>query len=642
MIVIKRTHIAITHDIIMAATSFLLTMSLRFGNSFVIDSSMLLGMVIFTAVCTCVFSAMQLYRGVWRYASVPDLIAITKSATLAILIFLPIMFMVSRLEGLPRSVLFINWVLLIMLLGAPRFIYRAIKDKKITLDFNSSAVDSRIPVLLVGVNDDSSLFIRHTSNPKNSEYRVVGVLAKKSKQVGNNVHGVRVYGTFKEVDQVIAKLKDKGKSPQKIVLALRDVDSHMVQYFLDACDRHHLTLARLPKLSELHNRQQARELKIRPICPEDLLGRSQATLNQASMRSLVHGKVVLVTGAGGTIGSEIVRQIITYQPAKILLLEISEYQLYNITQLIEKIGREVAYQPILADIRDQARLNHLFSKHQPEIIFHAAAIKHVPIAEENILETVHTNVLGTRYLADACVVFNAKAMVMISTDKAVNPSSVMGLSKRVAEIYCQSLGHSEHNKRTLFTTVRFGNVLGSSGSVVPLFQQQLEQGGPITVTHPDMVRYFMTVKEAVSLVIQSAALDKQSGDSHSIYVLDMGKPVKIVDLAHQMIKMAGLHVGQDIQITFTGLRPGEKLYEELFYQNEKLQKTMIDSIMLASPSLINYKHIHQDIMKMEKMLLQQQESELLKSLAQIVPQYQEGEQGNAVSQPAEQTWCESA
>lgn len=623
MLKIKRSYIAASHDIVMAVVSFLAALYLRLGAEFDIqDINITLGAVIFTSVCAITFSAMQLYRGIWRYASVPDMVAITKAVTFAILIFLPVMFVVTRLDGLPRSVLFINWLLLIALLGGPRFIYRVIKDKKLHIDFNSSAIDKRIPVLLAGVNDGTSLFLRHAANKEDSDYRVVGILAKDDYQKGRNIHGIRVYGTFLEARKVIDKLCAKGKAPQKIVLSLDGKESETIKLFLQICDETGLTLAQLPKLSELKNNDNSQNVRIQPILPEDLLGRNQVVLDIHSMQRFVTDKTVMVTGCGGTIGSEIVRQLLSYQPKQIILFELSELHLYQVTQQLEQLRTEIPYIALIGDVRNRQRVMQLVQKYQPDIIFHAAAIKHVPIAENNVAEAVLTNTVGSKNVADACVEYQVGHMVMISTDKAVNPTSIMGLTKRVAELYCQSLASFHSNTSTNFTTVRFGNVLGSSGSVVPLFHKQLENGGPLTVTHPDMTRYFMTVKEAVSLVIQSAAMDQPNESRSSVYVLDMGEPVKIVDLAKQMIQMAGLKLDEDIAITYTGLRAGEKLYEELFYDSENLKDTEFGSIMLASPDVIEYKAISVSIEALAYHAASNNREGLIRILNKIVPEYQ--------------------
>jgi O-antigen biosynthesis protein WbqV len=320
---------------------------------------------------------------------------------------------------------------------------------------------------------------------------------------------------------------------------------------------------------------------VRPVAIEDLLGRPQAVLDRDGMRRLVVGRRVLVTGAGGTIGAELVRQVAEFGPAELTLLDAGEFNLYQIDLELQERFSDLPRRAVIGDVRDRAMLARLFAETRPELVFHAAALKHVPMVEANAFEGVLTNAIGTRCVAEACRAAGVGVMVLISTDKAVNPTNVMGASKRIAETWCQALDLERGAGGTRFVTVRFGNVLGSTGSVVPLFQRQLAAGGPLTVTHPDVMRYFMTVREAVELVLQATAM---AGDEPGkIYVLDMGEPVRIVDLARQMIRLAGLRPGKDIEIKITGLRPGEKLFEEIFHGGEPLLPTACKGILLAAP-----------------------------------------------------------
>ena len=318
---------------------------------------------------------------------------------------------------------------------------------------------------------------------------------------------------------------------------------------------------------------------IRPVAVEDILGRPQTELDRPAMREFIHDKRVLITGAGGSIGSELVRQIAVFVPAQIVLFDISEYQLYLIDQELSELAPNLKRAAVLGDVRDAARLDQVFTRFTPEIVFHAAAIKHVPLAESNPDQAVLTNILGSKQVADACVAHHVTTMVQVSTDKAVNPLSVMGATKRAAEIYGQML--AQDGAATRFVTVRFGNVLNSAGSVVPLFQKQIARGGPITVTHRDRVRYFMSISEAVQLILQAAVLGIDATSRAPIFVLDMGEPVRIEELACQMIRLAGLKPHEDIKIEFTGLRPGEKLFEELFHDAENLMDTNHPAIRLA-------------------------------------------------------------
>lgn len=621
---IRRSTIAAIHDICMAALSFILSLYLRLGDNITIAYEyVFIGTVLFTAVCFMVFTSMRLYQGIWRYASVPDLIAIVKSVTLAILIFLPLLFVVTRLEGFPRSSLFINWLVLIVLLGGPRILYRIVKDKRVQIDFNSSALDKRIPVLLAGIDANAELFIRETLQKDGSEYRIVGIVSPDTRDVGRHVHGMRVVGTYDQLHNSIKSLQARGLSPRKIVLSDSSPSSELVQQFLDIAYETGLTLARLPKRSELRQAEnnQSQTSNIRPIVIEDLLGRSQAALDRDGLASLIVGKIVLVTGAGGTIGGELVRQIAKYTPSQIILFDVSEYNLYRIDQELASLMPDLPRHTLIGDVSDAHTMEHIFSRYQPQLVFHAAAIKHVPIAEDNRVEAIKTNALGTRIVADCCHAHHVEAMVLISTDKAVNPTSIMGATKRLAERYCHSLG-SLDDTRTHFITVRFGNVLGSSGSVIPLFERQIAKGGPITITHPDIERFFMTVREAVELVLQ-AALQGLHTQSHSdIFVLNMGQPVKIVDLAQQMIRMSGLRPSLDIAIEFTGLRPGEKLYEELFYDNEMSQDTENSDILLVSSPVFDYDSLCDDFNQLAEACTRYDSAMIATLITKLVPQNQ--------------------
>jgi FlaA1/EpsC-like NDP-sugar epimerase len=353
------------------------------------------------------------------------------------------------------------------------------------------------------------------------------------------------------------------------------------EHFLSHAQSLGLTLSRLPSITELHENAGV-QTNMRPIALEDLLGRAETVLDRQAITAFVQQKRVLVTGSGGTIGSELTRQIAALMPTELALIDSSEFNLYSIEMELREAFPKLTIHAFIADVRDAPRINQLFADYKPHVVFHAAALKHVPMAEVNVRETLLTNVMGTKNVADAAAKFNCDVMVLISTDKAVRPANVMGASKRIAEHYCQALDH-DHKGKTRFLTVRFGNVLGSTGSVVPRFQAQLAKGGPLTVTHPEITRYFMTVREAVELVLQASAHATTAGTERGkIMVLDMGNPVKIADLARQMIRLAGLVPDQDIKIVYTGLRAGEKLFEELFSDSEKLSPSGADGVHLAA------------------------------------------------------------
>ncbi len=616
---ITKSHIAATHDIIMAAVSIFIALYLRLGSELSSgDSFFVPSIFIFTSVCAVVFSLLGLYKGVWRYASLQDMIAITKAVTLATIIFIPIMFMYNRMEDFPRSVLVINWLVLLAALGGPRILYRMIKDKSLSLVFRNDPNDKRIAVLLVGISDNAVGFIRETTNRESAEYKVVAIIDNDNNQKGREIHGIKIYGNIASLPKIIKTLKREGRAPQRIILANNERDPDVIKPLLKISEELGFSLAKLPRMSDFSSNID--KLEIKPIAIEDLLGRAPKTPNLGRRKEFIEGKKILITGAGGTIGSELVCQIASYKPKSIILLEISEFNLYKIDSKLSESYPDLEFKSVIGDIRDKNCLESLFVSERPQIIFHAAALKHVPIVEENLVEAALTNIIGSKNIADMCLKYEAEKMVMISTDKAVNPSSLMGVTKRIAEKYIQSLGASSKNKGSNFSTVRFGNVLGSSGSVIPLFQKQLEKGGPITVTHPDMVRYFMTVPEAVELVLQASTLNEAEQKS-SILVLDMGQPVNINDMAVQMIKLAGLKPEEDIKIEYTGIRPGEKLYEELFYEYEQKEETLYEGIINANARIDALKEVNGFIKEIEKLCRTYDQYGLLEKLADIVPEY---------------------
>ncbi len=583
----QRGWVVFGHDVVMAALSFVVSLYLRVGSDWPLHfppATLVLATVVFTLIAALMFLLTDLYRGVWRYASLADLQAIARAATLTVVAFLVVLFVWTRLEPMPRSVPFINWLVLMALLGGPRFLYRAAKDRRMDLRLEAGA-GRKIPVLVVGAGHEAELFIRALRSEPQRIYEMLGILAEKRKRVGQHIHGVPVLGTANDLAAVTAALRTGGRRPERLILAGDGLEGAKIRSLLDESAALGMTLSRLPRLTEFKSGVVDR-IELRPVAVEDLLGRPQTPLDRDSMRAMIAGRRVAVTGAGGSIGSELVRQISDFAPAELTLIEQSEFNLYAIEAEVADRHGGLRSPAVLADVRDATAVRRLFRRCRPELVFHAAALKHVPLVEANPFEGVKTNVFGTIAVADACVEIGAAAMVLISTDKAVNPTSVMGATKRIAERYCQALDLCRRRgaEETRFVAVRFGNVLGSTGSVVPLFERQLAAGGPLTVTHPDMKRYFMTTREAVELVLQASALGLGSDTEGKIFVLEMGEPVRILDLARQMIRLAGRTPDVDVRIDFIGVRPGEKLAEELFQGDEALVPTACDGILLAAPA----------------------------------------------------------
>jgi FlaA1/EpsC-like NDP-sugar epimerase len=624
----RRAVFAYLHDVAMAALSFTVSLYLRIGGEVVGYQPRLTAIYIasFTLIAAVVYLLTGLYRGIWRYASLPDLYNIARAVSLTILVFLPVMFVVTRLEALPRSTLLINWFVLTALLGAPRLAYRLFKDRGLDHVLERAKRQS-VPVLLISAKDGADTFIREMMRNPRAVYRVVGVVADTPSRVGREIYRVPVLGTIDSLETVVERLSRRGKRPQKLIITAQNLPGDQVRRLLDRADALAIPLARLPKLTDFQRNLDNPEHVLEPIALEDLLGRPQAVLDRASMSRLIQGRRVLVTGAGGTIGAELSRQIAALSPARLVLLDNSEFALYSIDMEVREQFPQLPRVPLLRDVRDRTQVDAVLAAERPEIVCHAAALKHLPMVEANPVEGVLTNVAGTRNVAEAARAFGVSTVVMISTDKAVNPTSVMGATKRVAESFCQALDLYEARHRaggTRYVTVRFGNVLGSTGSVVPLFARQLAGGGPLTVTHPEITRFFMTVREAVELVLQAAALSpgsKAPDKRGKICVLDMGEPVKIVDLAEQMIRLAGLRPDRDIKIVFIGLRAGEKLHEELFHRAEPLMPTKSPSIRLAAPRTADYGVLARSIDELEDAARNRREERMLQLLERLVPEY---------------------
>ena len=634
----SRALLVALNDVILAAVAFEVSVWLRYLTYGAPQEFGFLwqGTVVFTCVAAVSFWAFGLYRGIWYYASFNDIVAILKAVSIATLVFLPILFVMNRLDALPRSVLVINWVLLVVLLAGPRFLYRVLKDGDLTSVFERHD-PAQIPVLIAGISDAADTFIRETKRSLRSPYRIVGLVDRSAGRVGRDIRGVRVLGTLDDITAVVERLAHRYRRPQRLIIASDRIRGSEVRDLLDAAERNGMTLARLPRITDFqHDGDGAQasaggvvegivegagdgRIRPRPVDIEDLLGRSQRVLDRDAVAAFVNGRRVLVTGAGGTIGGELCRQIAASAPAEITLVDNSEYNLYRIDLELEEDYPDLARGAVLADVRDRQRLAAVFADHRPHLVFHAAAYKHVPLSEANSCETIATNVGGTLAVAELCASTGVDSMVLISTDKAVKPSSVMGATKRVAETISQTMGMAD--KTTNFAIVRFGNVLGSTGSVVPLFERQLARGGPLTVTHRDATRYFMTTREAVELVLQVSAGASADTYRGKIFVLDMGEPVRISDLAQQMIRLAGLEAEVDVKIKYIGLRPGEKLIEELFHGSEQPDPTSMDGILLAAPRVIEGELLLSQVARLLEAAQAGNNGEADRLLHQIVPDY---------------------
>ena len=576
--------------------------------------------VVFAAIAASVFVLNGLHKGVWRFTSFRDLKTIVRSAGMAVLFFLPVLFLTSRAAELPRSSIVLAFVFLAGLLAAPRIGFRMMHEGAgHGLRRNLTA---RVPVYVVGVGARAESFIRETARDAHSPYAVEGLIGPSAYWLHRQVQGVGVVATLDTLADLFARAAQAGRPVQRLVLADEGLSQEAKDQILALSSENGVTLGRLPGATEIHDAQDG-PAQVKPVALEDLLHRPQKRLDRFAMHALIAGRRVLVSGAGGSIGSELVRQIASFGPARLSLFDNCEFNLYAIDQEIGVAHGGLSRAAILGDVRDARSVAQAFARERPEIVFHAAAYKHVPMVEANPLEGVRTNVIGTRNVADEAARTGALAMVMISTDKAVNPTNVMGATKRLAEAYAQALDVEMSGAgATRFVTVRFGNVLGSTGSVVPLFQKQIASGGPVTVTHPEITRYFMTIPEAVQLVLQASAVGVAGGeDRGKIFVLDMGKPVKIADLARQMIRLAGKRPDIDVAIKYVGLRPGEKLHEELLHEREQLVETTHAGLMLAAPRTGAMMTLSRHIDALAAAVASGNEERALRLLKQAVPEF---------------------
>lgn len=517
-----------------------------------------------------VFALFRLYSSLWTYAGMTEILNITAAALIAGIAELVIVTLEDKnvTVPLPRSYYFYYTIFLWGFVFVSRFIYRGLRAfKKRGM---SAAQTNKTRVLIVGAGDAGDALIREIKSSKYLPMKIVGVIDDNQSKVGTYIHGVKVIGTREDIVE-----KAKELQVDSIYVAMPSAPVQQVSEILDICKETGCELKKLPGVYQLVNGEVS-VAKLKDVDVNDLLGREPIRTDLNSIMDYVSGKVILVTGGGGSIGSELCRQIAKYKPKQLVIVDIYENTTYDIQNELKHDFPELNLVVLIASVRNTKRINQIFATYRPDIVYHAAAHKHVPLMEDSPNEAVKNNVLGTWKVVQAADKWKVKRFIMISTDKAVNPTNIMGATKRICEMIIQT--YNRHSD-TEFVATRFGNVLGSNGSVIPLFKKQIAEGGPVTVTHPDIIRYFMTIPEAVSLVLQAGAYAKGG----EIFVLDMGKPVKIVDLARNMILLSGHKPDEDIKIVFTGLRPGEKLYEEMLMKEEGLQETPNKLIHIGKP-----------------------------------------------------------
>ena len=585
-----RNFLIALHDVVATAAALFVAFYLRFegGAGFHARLPLLFEILpYFLTFSVVVFYVFNLTTTKWRFISLPDALNIIRAATVltVALLVLDYIFVAPNVHGtffLGKITIVLYWFLEISALSALRMAYRYFRYTRV---MHHARTENAAPTLLIGRAADAEVVLRAVESGAIKHLRPVGVLSPSRSDLGQLIRNVPVLGAIDDIEDVIAGFAKRNKSIARVVMtpSAFEPESHPESVLMRS-RRLGLIVSRLPSL------ERGDTPRLTPVAVEDLLLRPSETIDYARLEALIKGKSVIVTGGGGSIGSEICERVVAFGAARLLIVENSEPALYAVTEVLTARDSGAAIEGRIADIRDRERIMRLMAEFKPSIVFHAAALKHVPILERDWSEGVKTNIFGSINVADAALAAGAEAMVMISTDKAIEPVSMLGLTKRFAEMYCQALDHDLASlpgakARMRLISVRFGNVLASNGSVVPKFKAQIEAGGPVTVTHPDMVRYFMTIREACDLVITAAthALGVQRS-TVSVYVLNMGQPVKIVDLAERMIRLSGLQPGYDIDIVFTGMRPGERLNEILFASEEPSVDIGLAGVMAAKPN----------------------------------------------------------
>ncbi len=530
-----------------------------------------------TVVSLVGFALAGIYTSIWRYAGTDEMVKVVIGAVLAVSFSMGYMLIVQK--SIPRSCYFVATLLMIFGIGGIRFIYRALRRIRNPKGWSANlkltragliGADTR-KVLIIGAGEAGAIMIREFRNNPEKAQKVVAALDDNPDKIGKRIAGVKVVGDTSQIRRVCRKY-----SIDDIIVAIPSANRKAIRQIVTECNKTRCKVKIVPTIRDLIN-EKVSISTLRDVDIDDLLGREAVQVNLREISGYIEGKIVLISGAGGSIGSELCRQVARFHPRRLIALDIYENSLFEICGELRQTYPGLELETIIASVRSKERLDEVFNQYRPHIVFHAAAHKHVPLMEKNPGEALLNNIVGTKNMMDAAEKYMAEKFVMISTDKAVNPTNVMGATKRTAEMILQE---KSKTSKTNFVAVRFGNVLGSNGSVIPIFRKQIANGGPVTVTHPDITRYFMTIPEAVQLVIQAGAMAKGG----EIFILDMGEPVKIMDLAENIIRLSGLVPNEDIEIKITGLRPGEKLYEELLLDEEGIEKTAHDKIYVGHPT----------------------------------------------------------
>lgn len=605
----KHFYYIILFDAVIVAAAYLLSYLLRFEavvppEQWLVFKRTLPFMILFKLFCFFIFN---LYRGMWRFTSLEDLYNVFKAASLASICIVLAILYISRFQGYSRSVFVIDWILTLLFVSGGRIAVRVILTNNLPAFWSFKRKKSGTKnLLIIGAGSTGARVLREILDNPDLKLYPMGFLDDDLSKQGKTIHGVPVLGSVDKMEQLDDEFEE-------ILIAIPSLKGDQVRRIVSACERTGKRYRTVPGMGELIDGKVSIK-KMRDVRFEDLLGREEVQLDVEAIYRSLHNRRILVTGAGGSIGSELVRQICRFHPKHLALLEFNEFNLFQIEMECTQRFVSVPVKSYLCDIRDKISVGKVFADFKPDIVFHAAAYKHVPLQELNPRETVYNNVVGTRNLAEAARQSGVERFVFVSTDKAVRPTNVMGASKRVAEMYLECMNGDTN---TLFMAVRFGNVLGSSGSVIPIFQQQITQGHPVTVTHPDVMRYFMSIPEAAQLILQAEAM----GSGREIFILDMGKPMKILDVARDLIRLHGLEPDRDVPIRFIGLRPGEKLYEELITEGEGIVRTAHEKILLIRGNHYDIKTLNGLIDELIEAADTFNGSTIKNKLKEIVPEY---------------------
>jgi len=598
-----RKPVMVVTDIALVNLSIFLAFAIRFDWQFTHPS--MLACPYFMAWATLLrislFALFGMYQWSFSYASISEAINILKSVTMGSLLLIATAFFTRRIE-IGRSVLLIDYLLCVFFIGISRFAPRGLLKLKQLKHPNLKRV------LIVGAGSAGEMIAREMINAKKRIYQPVGFIDDDPRKLNSRMHGVRVLGKINDIGHMI-----KGANIEEIVIAIPSASGKIIRDIISKCEK---TLVKIKTVPELHKilTGEVTIKNIRDVRPEDLLGRETVEINTEDIAALIKGKVILITGAAGTIGSELSRQIVKFNPRQVILFDLNENNIYFLEIELKANHSYHKFKTVIGDIKDIGLLKSTFSKYRPQIVFHAAAHKHVPLMEDNPVAAVKNNIIGTRNLIYASEHYLVERFVMISTDKAVNPTSVMGASKRIAEMIVQTKAKTA---RTKFMAVRFGNVIGSSGSAIPIFKQQIENGQPVTVTHPEVKRFFMVASEAAQLVMQAGAIGKNG----EVLILDMGEQIKILDLAKNLITLSGLKPDEDVEIKFTGLRPGEKMYEETLLDIEHDKATRHDKIYIAQPDSFDPIKLRKDVKILERLANLMDEEKVMTKIREMVPSY---------------------